>query len=53
MVALGVLLAGPAAEKFLPGATTLGLAMLWFAALLTLWTGYDYLKASVVRAIED
>lgn len=53
MAALGVLLAGPAAERFAPGVTTFGLAMLWLAALLTLWTGYDYLKASVVRAIED
>jgi CDP-diacylglycerol--glycerol-3-phosphate 3-phosphatidyltransferase/cardiolipin synthase len=25
---------------------------LWIAALLTLWTGYDYLKAGVVHAME-
>jgi len=30
-----------------------GLAMLWVAALLTLWTGYDYLKAAVRTAIEN
>ena len=53
MVALGVLLAGPAVEKILPGVTITGLALLWIAALLTVWTGYDYLKASVTRAIED
>ena len=53
MVALGVLLAGPAAEKLLPGITMLGLALLWIAAGLTLWTGYDYLKAGIARAIED
>ena len=26
--------------------------MLWVAALLTLWTGFDYLKAAVRTAIE-
>jgi cardiolipin synthase len=51
-VALAVLLAGPAAEKVLPGATGLGLFILWLAALLTLITGYDYLKAGVRHAME-
>ena len=52
MIALGVLLAGPAAEKIVPGIMTGGLVILWIAALLTLWTGYDYLKAGVVHAME-
>jgi len=52
MIALGALLAGPAAEKIVPGIMTGGLVLLWIAALLTLWTGYDYLKAGVVHAIE-
>lgn len=52
MTALGVLLAGPAGDKLLPGVTWTGLAMLWVAALLTLWTGYDYLKAAIRTAIE-
>jgi len=52
MIALGVLLAGPGAEKIVPGIMTGGLVLLWMAALLTLWTGYDYLKAGVVHAIE-
>jgi CDP-diacylglycerol--glycerol-3-phosphate 3-phosphatidyltransferase/cardiolipin synthase len=51
MIALGVLLAGPAAEKIVPGIMTGGLVILWIAALLTLWTGYDYLKAGVVHAM--
>ena len=46
------LLAGPAAEKIVPGITSAGLVILWIAALLTLWTGYDYLKAGVVHAME-
>jgi cardiolipin synthase (CMP-forming) len=52
MVALGVLLAGPAGDKILPGVSFTGLVMLWMAALLTLWTGYDYLKAAVRTAME-
>lgn len=51
MIALGVLIAGPAGESIVPGVGWLGLALLWIAALLTLWTGYDYLKAAVSHAI--
>jgi CDP-diacylglycerol--glycerol-3-phosphate 3-phosphatidyltransferase/cardiolipin synthase len=52
MVALAVLLAGPAADKIVPNITLSGLAFLWIAALLTLWTGYDYLKAGIRHAME-
>jgi CDP-diacylglycerol--glycerol-3-phosphate 3-phosphatidyltransferase/cardiolipin synthase len=52
MVALGILLAGPAGDKLVPGVTLAGLTLLWVAALLTLWTGYDYLKAAVRTAME-
>jgi cardiolipin synthase (CMP-forming) len=52
MVALAVLIAGPAADKLVPNITNLGLGLLWIAALLTLWTGYDYLKAGVHHAME-
>ena len=53
MIALGVLLAGPAGDRLVPGVTWTGLVMLWVAALLTLWTGYDYLKAAVRTAMEQ
>lgn len=53
MIALGILIAGPAGDKLLPGVTATGLAMLWLAALLTLWTGFDYLKAAVRTAMEQ
>ncbi len=53
MVALGVLIAGPSADKLVPGITTTGTVFLWMAALLTLWTGYDYLKAGVRHAMAD
>jgi CDP-diacylglycerol--glycerol-3-phosphate 3-phosphatidyltransferase len=59
MIALGILLAGPAGDTIVQvsagigyAVTGTGLAMLWVAALLTLWTGYDYLKAAVRTAME-
>ena len=52
MVALGVLVAGPAGDAIQPGVTTSGLFLLWIAAVLTLWTGYDYLKAAIRHAID-
>ena len=53
MVALAVLLAGPAGERLVPGTTLVGLTLLWLAALATLWTGYDYLKAGVRHAMDE
>jgi CDP-diacylglycerol--glycerol-3-phosphate 3-phosphatidyltransferase/cardiolipin synthase len=50
-VALALLVAGPAAERVLPGTTNSGVVLLWIAALLTLLTGYDYLKAGIRHAI--
>lgn len=52
MIALGILVAGPAGDQVFSGVTVIGLAMLWVAALLTIWTGYDYLKSAVRTAIE-
>jgi CDP-diacylglycerol--glycerol-3-phosphate 3-phosphatidyltransferase/cardiolipin synthase len=49
---LAMLLAGPAAEGILRGTTTAGILLLWVAALLTLLTGYDYLKAGIRHAID-
>ncbi|MGE0700331.1 MAG: CDP-diacylglycerol--glycerol-3-phosphate 3-phosphatidyltransferase [Hyphomicrobiaceae bacterium] len=51
MVALGVMLAGPAAEKLMVGVEAAGAALLWIAAILTLWTGYGYLAAAVRSAL--
>jgi CDP-diacylglycerol--glycerol-3-phosphate 3-phosphatidyltransferase/cardiolipin synthase len=51
MIALGVLLAGPAGDQLMPGVTSTGLVLLWVSALLTLWTGFDYLKAAVRAAM--
>lgn len=46
MVALGFLIAGPAGEAVLPGSIAIGTILLWIAAILTLYTGWDYMKAS-------
>jgi cardiolipin synthase (CMP-forming) len=46
MVALGFLIAGPAGGVLAPGAVKTGIVLLWIAALLTLYTGWDYMKAS-------
>ena len=51
MVALGVLIAGPAGEMLIPGLSLLGLSLLWLAALLTLVTGYEYLRSGLAHAI--
>lgn len=51
MVALAALLASPAAERYVPDLEVVGIALLWVAAVLTLWTGYDYLKAGIKHAI--
>jgi cardiolipin synthase len=50
-ISLAMLLAGPAAETIIRGTTNAGVALLWIAALLTLLTGYDYLKAGIRHAI--
>jgi cardiolipin synthase len=44
LFALGFLIAGPAGDKIFPFTTFTGISLLWAAALLTLYTGYDYLR---------
>lgn len=46
MVALGFLIVGSASPSWIP-AELIGEIGIWFAALITLITGYDYLKAGV------
>ena len=46
LVAIGFLIAGPAGDVLLPGTTLIGTALLWIAAGLTLYTGYDYFRAA-------
>ena len=52
MLALAVLLIGPALHPYAVQVTQAGLGLLWVAALLTLWTGFDYLKAALRHAVD-
>lgn len=53
LVALGFLVAGPAGDAVFPHTTVVGLVLLWAAALLTLYTGWDYLRAGMRYLVED
>jgi cardiolipin synthase (CMP-forming) len=46
LAALGFLIIGPSGEEILPGSIAVGIVLLWIAATLTLYTGWDYMKAS-------
>ena len=43
------MLAGPAGDKVMTGISEIGLTLLWAAAILTLYTGYDYFRAGIVH----
>ncbi|HWG05575.1 MAG TPA: CDP-diacylglycerol--glycerol-3-phosphate 3-phosphatidyltransferase [Beijerinckiaceae bacterium] len=53
LIAVGFLVAGPAGEKVLPGTIVIGLVLLWLAAVLTLYTGWDYLKAGMKHVVDE
>jgi len=53
MVAIGFLIAGPAGDKVIPGVTQVGIVLLWASALLTLYTGWDYMRAGLRYMIEE
>ncbi len=47
LVAVGFLIAGDAGDAVIPIITKLGIMLLWLSALLTLYTGWDYLQAGL------
>ncbi|MGE0280264.1 MAG: CDP-diacylglycerol--glycerol-3-phosphate 3-phosphatidyltransferase, partial [Rhizobiaceae bacterium] len=53
MVALAVLLAGPALDKIISYATETGIILLWVAAINTLYTGYDYFRAGLKHLVDE
>lgn len=53
MVAIAFLLAGPAGDKIFPLTTQTGLVLLWIAALVTLYTGYDYFRAGLRHIMDE
>jgi CDP-diacylglycerol--glycerol-3-phosphate 3-phosphatidyltransferase len=52
LVAIGFLIAGPAGDTVVPYITEMGIAMLWIAAALTLYTGYDYFRAGIRHVMD-
>ena len=53
MVAVGFLIAGEAGDRVVPVVTDIGILLLWASALLTLYTGYDYMRAGLRYMIEE
>ena len=53
LVAIGFLIAGPAGDRVLPHITQIGIAGLWIAAGLTLYTGYDYFRAGIRHVVDE
>ncbi len=53
MVAIGFLIAGEAGDRIVPVVTEIGLLLLWLSALLTLYTGYDYMRAGLRYVMDE
>jgi cardiolipin synthase len=53
LLSLGFLIAGPAGDTVLPGNTQIGLILLWVSALLTIYTGWDYLKTGIQHLVDE
>jgi cardiolipin synthase len=53
MISLGFLNARPAGDKDLPHTTEIGIGLLWIAAIITLYTGYDYFRAGLKHVIDE
>lgn len=55
LVAIGFLVAGPAGDSILPEGWTvnIGLVLLWVAACLTLYTGWDYFRSGITHLIAE
>ena len=57
MFSIAILLTGETGNKIISfqdyNAQTIGIILLWIAAFLTLYTGYDYFRKGIVTAIND
>jgi len=53
MVAVGFLIAGPAGDRIVPAVTQTGIVLLWASAILTLYTGWDYMRAGLRYVIDE
>jgi cardiolipin synthase len=53
MIAIGAMILGPMADKVLPRAQYFAYLLLWIAAALTVYTGYEYLRAGLAHVRAD
>jgi cardiolipin synthase len=53
LVAVGFLIAGDAGDRIVPVVTQVGIMLLWMSALLTLYTGWDYMRAGLRYVIDE
>ncbi|MCB5173806.1 CDP-diacylglycerol--glycerol-3-phosphate 3-phosphatidyltransferase [Microvirga sp. SM9] len=53
LLAVGFLIAGPAGEAVMPGTMLIGIVLLWASAILTIYTGWDYLKTGIHHMIDE
>ena len=53
LLAIGFLIAGPTGDKIIPHTTQIGIVLLWVAAALTLYTGYDYFRAGLRHVVDE
>jgi cardiolipin synthase len=52
LLALGFIIVGEASPKMIPS-VEIGIASLWLAAILTIYTGYDYMRLGLRHMTED
>ena len=53
LVAVGFLICGDAGDAIVPVVTHIGITLLWLSAILTLYTGWDYLQAGVHHLTQE
>jgi cardiolipin synthase len=53
MVAIGFLIAGEAGDRVVEGISQIGIFLLWLSALITLYTGWDYMRAGLRFMINE
>ncbi|TVR10247.1 MAG: CDP-diacylglycerol--glycerol-3-phosphate 3-phosphatidyltransferase [Salinarimonadaceae bacterium] len=53
LIAVGFLVAGPAGDAVVPGTTLIGTVLLWISAILTIYTGWDYMRASLRHMVDE
>jgi cardiolipin synthase (CMP-forming) len=53
LLAIGFLIAGEAGQQVLPITIEIGVILLWLSALVTLYTGWDYLRAGLRYMMDE